>query len=207
MQDAGDETLDQRLRHSWDAGDHAATATLWIDELGPQIRSFLAAMPIPGVDSDDVFAHFCEQLWRSLPLLRWDCSARTWSYLLARASWQRALTYARKKASVPLTDVPEIARFIAGARTSTAGYQRTDVKDRFRALRDELEEDDRMVLILRVDRGLDWNDAAQVMAGDAAMDSAERARASARLRKQFERIKQRIKTLARERGLLPDDDD
>ena len=92
------------------------------------------------------------------------------------------------------------------ARTSTAAFQQTDVKDGFRELRNELPEDDRMVLILRVDRGLDWNEAAQVMAGEATMDGPDLARASARLRKQFERIKQRIRTLAEQRGLLPADE-
>jgi RNA polymerase sigma-70 factor (ECF subfamily) len=198
--------IDDRLRRSWAAGDAAKTATLWIEELGPEIRSFLAALPIPGVDPDDVFSHFCEQLWRSLPTLRWDCSARTWSYLLARASWQRALTQARRKSSVPLSNVPEIARAVQQVRSSTAMFQRTEVKDRFRELREELAEDDRMVLVLRVDRGLDWSEAARVMAGDVEMSAPELAKASARMRKQFQRIKDRIRTLAQERGLLPDRD-
>lgn len=206
MQDDATEPLDERLRRVWDAGDYPATATLWIEALGPEIRSFLGAMPIAGVDADDVFGHFCEQLWLSLPRLRWACSARTWSYLLARASWQRALNHAKHRRSVPLTDVPEIAEFVAAARTSTAAFQQTDVKDGFRELRKELPEDDRMVLILRVDRGLDWNEAAQVMAGDEVMSPGDVTRESARLRKQFERIKQRIRTLAVERGLLPTDD-
>jgi RNA polymerase sigma-70 factor (ECF subfamily) len=201
-----DDPLDGRLRRVWDAGDYPATATLWIEALGPEIRSFLGAMPIAGVDTDDVFAHFCEQLWLSLPRLRWACSARTWSYLLARGSWRRALDHARRRRNIPLTDVPEIAEVVAAARTSTAAFQQTDVKDGFRELRNELPEDDRMVLILRVDRGLDWNEAAQVMAGEATMDGPDLARASARLRKQFERIKQRIRTLAEQRGLLPADE-
>jgi RNA polymerase sigma-70 factor, ECF subfamily len=200
------EPLDERLRRAWDAGDYPATATMWIEALGPEIRSFLGALPISGVDTDDVFAYFCEQLWRSLPGLRWGCSARTWSYLLARASWQRALNHAKKRQSIPLSDLSEVAELVAVARTSTAAYQQTDVKDSFRELRSELSEDDQMVLILRVDRGLDWSEAAQVMAGDGAMSAADLTRESARLRKQFERIKQRIRALAVQRGLLPDDD-
>jgi RNA polymerase sigma-70 factor (ECF subfamily) len=206
MEEEITEPLDQRLRCAWDAGDYSRTATLWIEALGPEIRSFLDAMPIPGVDPDDVFAHFCEQLWLSLPRLRWGCSARTWSYLLARASWQRVLTHAKRRRNVPLSDVSEIAEFVAAARTSTAAFQQTDVKDSFRELRNELSEDDRMVLILRVDRGFDWNEAAQVMAGEERIGAEDLARARARLRKQFERIKQRIRALAEQRGLLPDED-
>jgi RNA polymerase sigma-70 factor (ECF subfamily) len=205
MESSEADAIDERLRRRWEAGDHAATATLWIETLGPEIHSFLAALPIPGVDADDVFAHFCEQLWRSLPRLRWDCSARTWSYLLARSSWQRALTQSRRRAAVPLTNVPEIAHAIVQVRTSTAAFQRSEVKDRFRELREELDEDDRVLLVLRVDRGLDWMDAARVMAGEREMTSAELAKASARLRKQFQRVKQRIRGLARERGLIADE--
>jgi RNA polymerase sigma-70 factor, ECF subfamily len=197
--------LDDRLRRFCEAGDHASAATLWIDELGPEIRSFLAALPIAGTDPDDVFAHFCEQLWRTLPGLRWECSARTWSYILARASWQRALQHARRRATIPLSDEPAITNLIVRARTSTAVYQQSEIKDRFRELREELDEDDRMVLILRVDRGLDWNDAAHIMAGQGDMTSDELGRASARLRKQFQRIKVRIRELARERGLIAED--
>ncbi len=197
--------LDDRLRRFCEAGDHASAATLWIDELGPEIRSFLAALPIPGVDAEDVFAHFCERLWRSLPALRWECSARTWSYVLARRSWWRALEQARLRASIPLSDVPEVTNLVARARTTTAVYQQSAVKDRFRELRDELGEDDRMVLILRVDRGLDWNDAARIMAGEGEMSADEIGKASARLRKQFQRVKDRIRELARERGLIAED--
>jgi RNA polymerase sigma-70 factor (ECF subfamily) len=206
MQDATD-PLDERLRVAWNAGDHLATATMWIEALGPEIRSFLGALPIPGVEPDDVFAHFCEQLWLSLPRLRWECSARTWSYLLARASWQRVLSRAKRQASTPLSEAPEVAQFVEAARTSTAAYRRTDVKSKFRELRNQLSDDDRIVLILRVDRGLDWNEAAQVMAGDAAMSAADLTRASARLRKQFERIKLRIRALAEARGLLREEGD
>jgi RNA polymerase sigma-70 factor (ECF subfamily) len=190
------------LRAQWSAGDHEATATLWIQALGPEILSFLAALPIRGVDHEDVFAHFCEALWRSLPTLRWDCSARTWSYLLARSSWQRAVRSARRHARVPLSNAPEVARAVAAVRSSTGIHCRTEVKDRFRELREELAEDDRMLLVLRVDRGLDWSEAARVMAGNATLDAAAIAKESARLRKQFQRLKDRIRVLAEQRGLL-----
>jgi len=199
--------VDDELRRIWHAGDHAATATQWLDRLGPEIYSFLAAMPIGGVDTDDLFADFCEQLWRSVPGFRWECGTRTWSYLLARASWQRALTRSRRAEMMPMSAVREISAVIARVRSSTAAFLRTEVKDEFRALRDELAPDDRMLLILRIDRGLDWNDAARVMAPEEITDPAALARKSAGLRKQFQRIKARIRALARERGLVPDTSD
>lgn len=202
MVDAAIDPLDEHLRERWQAGEHAATATLWLDRLGPEIHSFLAAMPIAGVEVDDVFAMFCEALWKSLPGFRWECAARTWSYRLARASWQRALDRSRRGAFVPLSGISELSGVIERVRTSTAAFQRTEVKDEFRALREQLPPDDRMLLILRVDRGLDWLDAARVLAPEGAEDPAALATASARLRKQFQRVKTRIRELARARGLL-----
>jgi hypothetical protein len=60
-------------------------------------------------------------------------------------------------------------------------------------------------LILRVDRGLAWNEIAQSMDdGDAPLTDTELHRQAAALRKRFERIKDRLRVLAREAGLLSD---
>lgn len=205
--DVGEDSLDAELQRLRESGDPTATATRWLEALGPEIWSFLAAMPIDGLDTDDLFADFSEKLWRSLPGFRWECSARTWSYVVARGVWQRALTRKRRAGVRPLTGVSELSAIVERVRTSTAAFQRTEVKDEFRALRDELAPDDRMLLLLRVDRGLDWTDAARVLQPDDAADDAALAKHSARLRKQFQRIKTRIRTLARERGLLAETDE
>jgi hypothetical protein len=50
------------------------------------------------------------------------------------------------------------------------------------------------LLILRVDRDLDWRDIAHIFLGAEARD-AELARHAAVLRKRFERAKQRLRAL------------
>jgi RNA polymerase sigma-70 factor (ECF subfamily) len=76
-----------------------------------------------------------------------------------------------------------------------------------RALREKLEPDDQMLLILRVDRQMEWRDLALVMSEEADPSAARPDddvldREAARLRKRFERAKSELKRLAKESGLL-----
>lgn len=61
-----------------------------------------------------------------------------------------------------------------------------------------------MLLIVRVDRGLEWPEVARVMIEEGVVDDdpAELRRVSARLRKQFQRVKERLRALAERDGLL-----
>ena len=79
-------------------------------------------------------------------------------------------------------------------RTPTASYLRTSHKDRFAALRDSLPEDERMLLVLRVDKQLGWNDLARVMheGGPEPLDDEALKREAARLRKRFQLLKERL---------------
>jgi RNA polymerase sigma-70 factor (ECF subfamily) len=101
----------------------------------------------------------------------------------------------------------------AQARTTTAAFRRTSTKDRVRALRDRLEPDDQLLLVLRVDRGMEFREIAAVLAdGEEGSTSARSAsaepgeaqldREAARLRKRFERVKERLRELAHEAGLI-----
>src|SRR5262249_2682277 len=90
-------------------------------------------------------------------------------------------------------------------RTQTTAFRRTENKTRLQALRDELPEEDRMLLILRVDRALPWNDLARILAeqedGSILEDSAL-AREAARLRKRFQLVKDQLREMAKREGLL-----
>ena len=85
----------------------------------------------------------------------------------------------------------------ARVRTRTEPRLRTEVKDGFRALRDVLEPDDRELLVLRVDRGLAWEDVARVMLAELRTECA-------RLRKRYQLLKDDLRRRAREAGLVGD---
>ena len=64
------------------------------------------------------------------------------------------------------------------------------MKTSIQKLREELTADEQTLLILRVDRGLSWGDVADVMEIESAV-----------VRKRFERIKDKLRELARARGI------
>jgi RNA polymerase sigma-70 factor (ECF subfamily) len=90
-------------------------------------------------------------------------------------------------------------------RTETLAFLRTETRTRLHSLRDSLPEEQRMLLVLRVDRQLAWNELARVLAeteGDAPLDDAALAKEAARLRKQFQLVKDRLRALAKKEGLI-----
>lgn len=76
------------------------------------------------------------------------------------------------------------------------------MKASIRRLREQLSKEEQSLLILRVDRGLDWQDLAPIWAGDREDDLAKEA---ARLRKRFQRTKAKLRRLAEEAGLPSED--
>ena len=62
---------------------------------------------------------------------------------------------------------------------------------------------DQMLLILRVDRNLSWRDIAIVMEEDVLrQDDGEVKKVETRLRKRFERVKEKLKGMAKAEGLI-----
>jgi RNA polymerase sigma-70 factor (ECF subfamily) len=63
-------------------------------------------------------------------------------------------------------------------------------------LRESLDHEEQTLLILRVDKGMPWEDVAEVMRADGEPATP------AALRKRFERLKEKLGRLAREQGLI-----
>jgi RNA polymerase sigma-70 factor, ECF subfamily len=194
-----------RIRRACEAHDYASAATLFIEANGGEILAFLRARTRSTSAADDVFGMFAEKLWVGLPGFEWRSTLRSWAYRLARNAAIDYLVAAphQGRRHVPLSQDPGLSALIEHARTTTAMYLRTPVKDRVRELRESLSDDDQMLLILRVDRGMDFRELAVAMAaGDAAPSDEELDREAARLRKRFERVKAQLRMLAEEAGLI-----
>lgn len=198
------EDVEARLRGLVGAGELEAAATCALESYGPELFGFLIHFMGSEPDASEVFSQTAEDFWRGLPSFGARCSVRTWLYVLGRhaaarfwrSPWQRAAQ----------TGGARLDSLVAGARTRTQPWLRTDVKDRWRALRESLAPDDRALLVLRVDRGLEWSDVARVILSrdDAAAD--ELGREAARLRKRYHELKQELRERARAAGLLDGDD-
>lgn len=174
-------------------------ASVGLRGYGPEILGFLVA--IGPSTAEDAFSQFCEDMWRALPAFRAQASFRTWAYTLARhaASRIKRDPYSRRRAS--LSGLGTISAIAEELRSSTASYLATRVRDRMAQIRDELADEDRELLVLRVDRQMAYQDIARVTLGDDAAE-VDVAKRSAALRKRFERLKQEIRERAEREGLV-----
>lgn len=200
--------LEARIERACRAGDHANAATLAVEHYGGEILAFLIARMRSTSDGEEVFAAFAEKLWVGLPSFEWRCSLRSWAYRLARNAGNdyAGAAHNRPGRHVPVSQVATLSAAVERVRTTTALYRRTDAKDRVRALREALSPDDQMLLVLRVDRGMDFRELAAAMVdgvdGSEMLDDDALDKSAARLRKRFERVKERLRELARADGLL-----
>ncbi|MEY4514778.1 MAG: hypothetical protein RLZZ450_6900 [Pseudomonadota bacterium] len=181
-------------------GELHAAASAVIEHYGPEVLGFLVTQLRNHDDASEVFSQACEDLWQSLPRFAQRCSSRTWFYTLARHAAARARRSRMRdpQRRVPLSAISELA---ASVRSRTLPHLHAEVQDRLAMIRGELSDDDRALLVLRVDRELDWLDVARVFATEDA-DEDELKRISARLRKRFQHVKDNIRRRAGELGLL-----
>jgi RNA polymerase sigma-70 factor, ECF subfamily len=193
-----------RIRKAFEAGQLDLAATVALEAYGEELLSFLCARLRSTSDAREVFSIFVEDLWTGLPAFRWQCRARTWAYTLARNAAARYVASPQRDAArhVDLSNVASLSAVVDRLRSATDAYRQTTVKDRFRLLREQLDDDDQMLLILRVDRDMAWRDLAIAMNGDTELDDDTVARETVRLRKAFERVKRTLREMAEREGLL-----
>jgi RNA polymerase sigma-70 factor (ECF subfamily) len=189
MQDG--DSHEEGARDLAEAGRHGEAATLLLQHHGPGVLGYLHALSSSDDEAEELFAEVCERLWRHMPRLEWSGSLRTWMYVTARHLLVDTRRRDHRRKAVPLSSVPEL---VAAVRSSTAVYRRTETKTNLHRVREQLDPDDRSLLILRVDRGMSWDEVARVMASEDA-DDEELGRVASRMRKRFERIKGRIRAL------------
>lgn len=184
-----EELVQERLR----AGDHPGAATVAIRELGPAVARYLRGMLRDEADAADAFSDWAESLWAGIGSFEGRSSFCTWAFRLAfnaamdlrdRAHRKRERRLATSEASVLAQEV----------RTTVFTQERR--RQRLDELRAELAADEQTLLFLRVDQQLPWDDVAGVLSTRSEpIDSAA-------IRKRFERLKEKLRKLARERGLI-----
>jgi RNA polymerase sigma-70 factor (ECF subfamily) len=207
----GREELERDARRRCQEGDFAGAAALAIRGYGPEILGFLSSLHRREEDADEAFSLWSEKLFRGLPSFGWGCSLRTWAYVIARnASYnlQRERKIAGRRA-VPLSGAEGASRVAADVRTETRPYLRTEAKSKLAAIRDALPPEDRALLVLRLDKKLEWKDIARVMLGEEAAPAptdAALSREAQRLRKRFQIVKDRLVEEGRRAGLLGGDE-
>ena len=117
---------------------------------------------------------------------------RAYAYALARNAKHRFLArdLRKQRAGVPISESHMLSELVAQVRTKTATYIATDSKQKLAELRDRLDADEQALLTLRVDRGLEWLEIAEVFG-----EHDDPKKAAARYRKRFQQLKEKLSRL------------
>jgi len=186
--------VEERVRTLLAAGDTRGAATEAIRGLGPKIHGYLRSVLRDDADAAEAFSVFAERLWRGIDGFRGESSFRTWAF---RIAWNAALNV-RDEAWRRLGrrfESGEASRLAEEVRTQTAVKVERQ-RDALEILRATLSPEEQTLLVLRIDQKLAWDEIAAVLVADGAPVEA------AALRKRFERLKERLAKLARDRGLV-----
>jgi RNA polymerase sigma-70 factor (ECF subfamily) len=176
------------------AGDAPGAATAAIQGYGPKVLQYLRSLLRDEADAGEAFSRFAERLWAGLPGYRGEASFQTWAFRLARNTALKLQDEAWRR---------QVRPFVTGEATALAEELRTRTVVRLERqrqaldeLRRALPEEDRTLLILRVDQRLSWEEIAEVLGDEGPPLLANT------LAQRYGRLMERLRELARERGLL-----
>lgn len=198
------DSLERAIRERFDAGDLHGAATLALRGYGPELFGVLVSLHRDEAKAAEVFSEVTERLWRGLPNFLWASSFRTWAYTIARNASRSYVESARirGRALASMPSDSELSAIAAEVRSETAPHLRTSVKDGFARLREQLPEDDQLLLVLRVDKEMSWSEVARVLAGvEGELDATTLKKEAARLRQRFATLKRDLLDRARQAGL------
>ena len=189
------EAVEAEIARLLESNDLPSAAAGILRGSGPAILAYLAALAREEDRADDAFSQFCEDLWLGLPGFRRDASVRTWVYQLAWHAWLRNEREPYHRRGRPLA-TEEMSRLVAEVRSTTALHLRSEAKNAVARLREQLTPAEQSLLVLRIDRGLSWSDVASVMS------TPEEDLDAQTVAKRFQRVKDRLRKLAEDAGLL-----
>lgn len=197
-----DTALEAAVKTDLAAGDVDAAVTRILRGLGPEVLGFMVALTRDPGTAGDAFSELSVDVWRGLPRFEWRSSLRTWIYVLARRAVARTRRGGPRAPHIPLSQASVVSKVAIEVRDASLARVE-QMHDAFADVRAQLDDDDQVILVLRVDRDMGWRDIARVLAErdrdpDAGeLPDADIDRVAATLRKRFERIKARIRELTR----------
>ena len=195
-------TLEDEVRALCERADLDAAVARVLRGYGPEVYGLLVALHRGEQDAAEVFSLWSEDLWKGLPGFAWRSSLRTWCYVLARHASHR-YRESPPTPHLPLSQASEVTRLAAQVRTETGSFLEPRKRDWFTEMRASLPPEDQELLVLHIDRELAWEEVAAVMLDEgAAQDDAALRRESARLRKRFQLLKEKLIETGRRAGML-----
>jgi RNA polymerase sigma-70 factor (ECF subfamily) len=167
--------VDASVRALCERGEYDEATVLVLKAWGGAIYRFIAARVRDEDLTSDAFAKFSEDLWRGMAKFEGRAPVKVWSYAIARNA--------------------------AEIRTDTREYLRTGFKTRFRELARRLAPEEHAIMWLRINERMSWEEIARVQSD---VHGPELKREAARLRKRFQLVREKLRTMAESEGLVPD---
>lgn len=188
---------EQRVRAHLEARQNEDAAKTVLESVGPEILGWLCGVFLDDDAAREVYTAFEAELPRELWTFREQTSFKCWLYGLARRVAFRRLRSPSSQ-EVPLgASLPPPRE----GETDTRTWAKTELSpSAFTRLRARLDPEERMVLILRVDRRMKWDEVARVMENPST--PATLRESAERLRRYFHRVRDRLRIMAVEEGLL-----
>ncbi len=162
---------------------------------GPRIVLYLLAVLRDRDVADDAYSTWNEWVLKGIGGYRGEAPLRTWAYGVAHNAARRVRddAFQRRRCSLSRAGVSRVRN-----RPSSSARQRERAAQVLEAIRARLSLDDQGLLAFRIDHGLEWDAIAAIL----SPEPGERPVRADALRKRFERLKSRIRRLAREAGAL-----
>jgi RNA polymerase sigma-70 factor (ECF subfamily) len=188
------------IRQLVQSGRIAEAVEAVLELYGPEIGGWLVGTLGSESEGREAYSLFLEALWKGIATFRWESSLRTWAYRVARNTAWRVARDSRRK---PLLSESFAEGIPVAPPSESKPWLRTEVKAGLPDLLSALKAEDRMILILRVDRGMTWEDVSRVIYGEeACRDPRSLIARTAAVRQRFLRVKRRLRRLAKDRGIL-----
>lgn len=184
--------VEQYIREYTETQDYGKAVELTLELYGSELLGFFMGSIQDQDAVEDIFQIFCLEIWRGLPRFEWRSSLRTWLYSIARVLIVKHMRDPYRRRSESLSTASEENIPMRQARTMTQTWRKTSTKNRLWELCAELPPTDRQLLLLRIGRQMAWLDIAAIL-HEGESDESDLKRASARLRKRFERLKNQLR--------------
>jgi RNA polymerase sigma-70 factor (ECF subfamily) len=195
--------IDAKVQAFCERGEYDRATALVLQGAGAAIYRFIAARVRDEDLAGDAFARFSEDLWRGMPRFAGRAPVKVWAFAIARnAAGQMLRKQSRERRHRTDWTSTLSCRIAEQVHTETREYLRTDFKTRFQELATRLTPEEQGLLVLRVNEQLSWDDIARVHAN---ADDTNLKKEAARLRKRFQLVRAKLRDLAKQEGLMPDD--
>ena len=164
-----------------------------LDTHGPELYNYMRKVCADPHLADDAFQNFSLDLWQGLESFEGRSSVETWAYTIARnAANQVMRRRADERERRLYTDEKrKLAR--RWTRTATRNWEKTEAKHWLWDVIEEFGPEARELFVLRIGNELDWKSIARIVEQDDTLDGAELRRSSARLRKRYQRLKDKLR--------------